>query len=841
LFRPQITSPSQELLAQSLQRVVSFHSTFLDILFDHARADKYMNRTVWLAHKCSADSNSTAAIAGAGSGSSTGAANQTAASASENANINSVAAALSQSLSLTMSQLSPANNRNKRFDEYAAQGAVAVLKWLKARQGAQDTLLSAAQCVVTLAQHLVARPVPPASAVTVVTTSALSKGVNANLAPNGVVRSLHAVFGEIVEQLCRTAMMGDLGLEGKDIVSAVVAETPLHKPLHQLWRLSESIPASLLEEVARPDGSVLHLNAPLHMLVNTILDLSKLNLELGSPGCMPGDLDSTVCAIAQLLEDLSMKNIQASKEGVLFHLKSILKCTLNSYLLVFEDPAWGAQPVILTKAGDGPGKKTATARSPFPDLFKDTLRHCTQESGLSPVLLYLQREYVLHTVSMKFVMCCKNALMYEDPLLRAAPVQCRLLRSMFEKSFLGGALGNMILYGMSFMDTTSARTVSENALDAPASNDNLFSMVEELAEIFRVVPSEKSRSAGQNSSELLSVFGCSFKAYHDLMRLLITHQQETFRVTSTKGAGAVQTLSEIARKLEIEIRQLRHCLQGLLRSGQWEVGIELANLYLEKYQKLSVAPPPRPPPPPPPAPSAQSLLMTPTRSVPKSPSNRDRAKSPGRTVVQPSTPRDAPGSPLPQHRFTYDDAGADLRPSSIRHAEEVSSSPLPPSSVNQSNAKRYEAIKSELHRVLDSLQNKINSNGDLRLFPHYYTVRFVSDTPWESGSEDAILQTALGGFQGECFQCASSAWVHRANSSTVVGAEAAVEEDTHPAVFEYWLVMKFDASAYPVCADYYEDVLSLDQQRRMSGGSGLDSDFSLLSPIAYHNIQAQVS
>jgi hypothetical protein len=170
-----------------------------------------------------------------------------------------------------------------------------------------------------------------------------------------------------------------------------------------------------------------------------------------------------------------------------------------------------------------------------------------------------------------------------------------------------------------------------------------------------------------------------------------------------------------------------------------------------------------------------------------------------------------------------------------------------------SHAKRFDTIKAELGRVLDYLQTKINSDGLLRLYSHYYAVLFVSDRPWEVITGEETLTAALSHIRTDRLQSFSASWLHahravnpaRESQDFVWDSAEPAEEDSTDAangtgLYEYWLILKFDATAYPVCADFYEDVRIQDQLRRSEGQAGSNQDLSLQSPISYHNIQAQV-
>jgi hypothetical protein len=168
------------------------------------------------------------------------------------------------------------------------------------------------------------------------------------------------------------------------------------------------------------------------------------------------------------------------------------------------------------------------------------------------------------------------------------------------------------------------------------------------------------------------------------------------------------------------------------------------------------------------------------------------------------------------------------------------------------HAKRFDTIKSELGRVLDYLQSKINSDGPLRLYSHYYAVLFVSDRPWEAIAGEETLTAALSHIRTDKLQSFSASWLHAnrtvspaRETQDFVWDDAELTEEaggpeTGTGLYEYWLVLKFDATAYPVCADFYEDVRIQDQLRRAEGQGGSNQDLSLQSPISYHNIQAQV-
>lgn len=754
-----------------------------------------------------------------------------------------------------------ANSRAKRFEEFNAAGTVAATRWISVRRTLQDALYAVSEALVAIAR-------------TADITHGAADDISRTAGDDAHAGSILCVpFGKCVAVYSRNVLMLDLGAlsDCRDIASALVTDTPLHIAMQELYQLAESIPVSLLPPSASTAAVSVEENQqnPLMLLISTIFDVVKLHSDL-KPDPYPAGLDAATCALAQLLEDITLKGIQAAKDGAMFYMKNILKAPLNSYLLVTEDPAWSAQPIITMKVlGDGKQgqqrKKPPPAPSPFRQMMIEYLRSFRPESNLQASLVFLQREYSLHMMSAKLLVCSRHALSNEDPLLRQAPAQHALLRSMFEKTLLGSALANMLLFGLRFMGTAGQNAV-DACLPPKVSSDNLLFMVSQLAEIFRSKPDASAASnalAGQNSSELLSVFGCSFKAYHDMLNLLIHRQQYAIEhpasgslTTGTVAPKQPLTSSEMSRRLELEIFQLRHCLQGLLRSGQWEVGIEVAQLYLEKYKVVSSLPfVPPPPPPPLPQQVANPLLRSspPPMPMPMSPT---RNLIPIGTAAKPQTgtPQRAPFSPQGQHQllqhFTFEDTKLSPLPQPpVTPSSAPSPAPTHTPILNPtaSIAKRIDAMKAELVRVLDTLDSRVKSNGDLRLFSHFYALRFVSDTPWEASTQDETLQRALGHIREEGFQC-TSAWMHvSAGASEEPGiATVAPVQSTASSVYEYWLLMKFDASSFPVCADFYDDILALDEQRvqdakkGIHGGGRGGSGFSLVSPIAYHNIQAQV-
>lgn len=824
LFLPQMDVTTAQALAERSELLVLYHMVFCDMLRDNARADRYLNRTVWLAHQGSTDANSGSSLFAPPTPSAAGAVSFNFPDVTAPPPPLSPQFRGAPSPSVATAVLGIASNRAKRFEEFSAAGSVAVARWIAIRRTLQDALYAICECTVAITR-----------AIDFSDTEAQSE-------QRLIASALCIPFGKCVALFCRNVLMLDLGTDSRDIVTALVAETPLHIPMQQLYRLAESVPASLLPEraAASPEDN---LENSLMLLISTIFDVVKLHTELKTDP-YPAALDSATCALAQLLEDITLKSIQTTKDGTMFHLKNILKTPLNSYLLVEEDPAWSAQPIIVMKTV-GDAKKTTKNEPlparPFRRMMIDFLRSFNADWKLQPSLAFLQREFSLHMTSSKLLICARHALANEDPLLLHSPAQYPLLRSMFEKTLLGSALSNTLIFGLRFMRSSGDAVQACQPLSD--TNDNLLFVVGQLAEIFRSKPDASTAKAGQNSSELLSVFGCSFKAYHDLLHLIIHRQQYSGELTvPTASASPALTTSEVSRRLELEIYQLRHCLQGLLRSGQWEVGVEVAQLYLEKYKIVSALPfvPPPPPPPPPqplsapartPAtPSSASPLTLPPMSPTKS------LISIGSSKNQVGTPQRAPFSPVAQQQsFTFDDH---------RGLSSAASSPVPTTNPTASIAKRIDAIKAELARVLDTLDSRIKSNGDLRLFPHFYALRFVSDTPWEASTQDETIMRALGHIREEGYQC-TSAWMH-VSATTGDGQPAPAGQLRQSSVYEYWLLMKFDASSFPVCADFYDDILALDEQRVQDAQRGVlgsdrsGSGFSLVSPIAYHNIQAQV-
>ena len=774
-------------LAFRMECVTAFHFHFFELHVESTRADKYLSRGAWASFS---NGDWTAALLP-----------------------DMMAPASTAAPGLGFSA------RAKRAEDFSAGGSEAVLKWLATRQLFCDTLYAMCACAVRVANSADER-------------SLLSSDVPAPLSA-----ALGVAFYHAVTLLCRCTQMKDLDQRGKDIIPAINVHSPLSSSLESLYRLAESMPVSLQVASQVPTTGDVLLN-PVTELINACMDVVKLDLALHpSGGVSESDRYSpAISALAQLLEDRTIRNIRSSGSDALFNIKILMRCLLSDYVLGLEDPAWSAQPIILPRrpGENRPAPKRPPPASAFPQLIaQEVLSLSSASTALPASLAHFQREYAMHLSSLKFLLCARNTLTNGDPLLSRAGMQQQLFRSMFEKTLLSSSVANMLVYGLQYMNCGGGirNDLTSAAQSVSSTSARLLSMVELLAHTFSTKPQSGSTQVGfgQSSSELLSVFGCSFKAFHDVLRMLILHHRHSHTpINSAAPAGvasATAAASEASKRLETEISQLRHCLQWMLRSGQWETGINVARVYLEKF-KAEKATPSKPvmyerePP----------CLNSPTKTLIPMGSSKDSFGSPLRSPMQ------SPFSPAARKHFTF--LNTDVPTPDSRFAESsapmrlLSSSPGKPLPVT-SHTKRHETIKSELSRVLDTMQSRINSDGDLRLFSQYYAVLFVSDRPWEALSGDETLSAALKHIRTDRLENFSASWLHvRQASSDATSALTGL--------FEYWVVMKFDSTSYPVCADFYDDILAQEAQRRAEGDRLVSGDLSLQSPISYHNIQAQV-
>jgi hypothetical protein len=1062
-----------------IQRMTVCHKVYFSIALDNAHTDKHLTRSVWLAHSRAVETEAALAEAGlaaaaptAGTGAGTGGG---AGAASEAGS----AIPTTYSAAMAAAALASQNLRNKKLEEFSAAGSIAVKKWLRFRNLLQDTVHAACECMVSFAHSLTI-----AAASASVATAAADEVRNAQ-----VLGELQAVFGQAVVLLCSTSLTKDIegGDFDKEIIAAITAEAPLQGPLNKLFRLAQKIPPLLnvnIELTAAPSASgpagapsVISLGTPQSLLIQSCLELVKLSMELKGTNA---PIDSTVNAFAQLLEDMTMKRIQTAKEGSLLHLRAVMKCPLNLYLLVAEDPSWTLQmqPIVLARppaslpAGASGAAGVPTASAPgvglsragssgllgassssssssvgglpaggmaintngssggsdqqqqydhnkyiFPTMVTNALMHCTTEKHKHSALIHLQREFAVHLTSLKLLICAKCGTV-DDSLSREVPKQYLPLRRMFERSILSSSVCNMILHGLQFMNCSFREQhflkqqqllqqenqhihIAEEydptwngALSVTATNENLHIMVDQVASLFgssgnnHYIQSPTTKDGGTSThrdnsnaqqglqqqqddaavTDLLRVFGTSFKASHDLLRLIVNsnsnsqnyllqqHQQQL----RAKAGGNVKSISatmldpiaDATGRMEHEIRQVRHCLQGMLLSGHWEIGLEIAHMYLKKFESLisigksnynfsggdaaSPAPAPAPSSVQVPASSAgmlgaiggnngqllKSALMavgSPVRGRGDSAAamGMSMGMSTGAAGSGPTTPiatgtstssglkgfgAHSPSpmkSPLGAGRkhFSFEDIGSgspSLSPSPSPalsatgynvNSRYIGSPPAGASagagagagagaaggviSNAASTAKRHATLYAELNRVVDLLQTKINHNGELRLHSTFYAVRFVSDRPWEANAHDSALERILSHIRTEQHTFSAAFWVEGRgpenhvsfaagggpaagggnkkeagggnNNSTSSSSSSTYKGSVAPTIapptemFEYWLVMQFDASSYPVCADFYDEILS-----NNSSSPHSESQFSLVSPIAYHNIQAQV-
>lgn len=860
-------------MAHRMHLAVAYHAAFYEVLLTSARSDRYINRAAWLAY---------AAAGPAGRDSSP---RKPAFGSASSAPQGATGTSLGGSALATAFLSGP---RNRRFEDFTAAGSLAVGRWLTARAGLADTLHGMCVCAVHLARQYD------------------EHRVQAETDPGPLSEPLRVAFAHAVVLLCRSALMVDVGSQAREMQCAIISHAPLHVSLQQLFRLAESIPVSLQRSAAAGASYGTYesgegaLPDPLGTLLTTMLEAVNFELSLSSTAAVHPRLPAansgspTISALAQLLDHLTIANIHHSREDALFSIKLLLRGRICEYLPVREDPALSAQPVIKFRS---PGEvreappRRALPESAFPRAVADTV--LTAQTALwsaAGLFEHFQREYAMHLIAVKLLLCSRHTIVNGDNQLHGAPQRHLLLRNMFEKCFFSASVANMLAYGVQYGNCTDANSSGDsvnNATDGKGYTecaqsvvttcDHLLAMVDTLSHVFNPDVDGHSTGGSASSSELLSVFGCSFKAHHDILRLLLHVYRNAAlplaltapsggdalastpvqAMTPTKqpsasvgGAGmsaAQSTLSEASKRLETEILHLRHCLQWLLRSGQWEIGLELATVYQEKFKLAAIV-----------ARKEEAILGLGGASQTLAPTQGIASMvTPTRTAVTISTPKDGfQGSPMRAPFSPQASASSRLSPAfnfNLTETPRQSRSPgadrripLPaglgsPSGVAHtaaSHAKRYDTMKSELSRVIDTMQSRIHSDDALRLHPHYYAVLFVSDRPWEEHTGNDMLTAALKHIDTDRLRNFSASWLHSRNAESDEGT--ANDAAGHTGLYEYWLVLKFDATSYPICADFYDDILFQDQMRRSEGQPGLDADLSLLSPISYHNIQAQV-
>jgi hypothetical protein len=832
----QVDSALLEAIAHRMQSAVAYHTVFFELEYARANWDRRINRSAWLAYRVVAPqfSSGTAPSMTVKSG------------------------------AMPSPGPSPSSDaRNRTFEDLTSAGTAAVGRWVSTRAALCDTLHAMCVCGVKMVQSYDRR----------------SAHADTEFAP--VPESFKTVFARAVVLLCRSALMVDVGADGSDVQRAITMHTPLHATLQRLYRLAESVPVSLQHSA---EAVTYGLPNPLTTLITAMLDLVRLDLQLGfsAGGAQAPNSGSTaISALAQLLEHQTIASIHRDRNDALFGIKVLLRGLISDYLLVIEDPALSAQPVIKFRTpGETPKARVAPAIpvSTFAhDVMQAVLSVQSAQWQAAGLFTHFQREYAMHLTAVKLLLCSQHTITNGDAQLQGAPHQHLLLRSMFEKCTFSASVANMVTYGLQYMNCTvigadaagvaSGTGYTDCAQSVVTTCDHLLGMVDTLSHTFNPMPEGQNTGGGASASELMSVFGCSFKAHHDLLRLLLhcyrnsalplalnadgsvfvstdVTKHATVTAAPVPGPATQSALSEASKRLETEILQLRHCLQWLLRSGQWETGLEIATTYLDRYKQASLA-----------AKRAEAASAQAQQAVLTPGPNS--VVTPTKAVVSVSTPKrdNFSGSPMrtpfsPQASqqtlaFSFDawQSSPDRRALTPKGASGGLVSPSGVASTAESHVKRYETLKLELARVIDTMQSRINSDDVLRQFPQYYALMFVSDRPWEAHTGDDMLTAALRHIDTDRLRNFSASWLHSrsANSprNTASGADGDNQSDS-TGLYEYWLVLKFDATSYPICADFYDDLLFEDQQRRSAGESGVGADLSLLSPISYHNLQAQV-
>lgn len=424
-------------------------------------------------------------------------------------------------------------------------------------------------------------------------------------------------------------------------------------------------------------------------------------------------------------------------------------------------------------------------------FIQELLHRMVAQGDAYPRIAALSLAYAMHLTAISLYASSKQLLLSVQQGPSIVP-STNAVRVEMATIMCSAALSHQIVYSYSAL-------VQQHSL---VTARHLTGLIDELAGMFRKYQiswqTQSMHGPTDNkpaSSCVLMHMGFAHRAYQSVMRLLLHRIVAEASVAGppspSSGDAAAAAAGHQTMVAEAELQHLRSCLQTMLLSGHWEVGKQLANAYLDRYRSLN------------------------NESAPPSP-------SPSLAVGGTSSPP--------------------VRPPTVAAGISNSGSPTAASFHHSSNPpSRQAALKAELTRMMDEFQSKINHDGSLRLPGQYYALRLVSHQPWQHVISEQSLRVLRDLPHLQCdLQCLEHPYSFAMPSSsyqtTATGGGVVV-------VYQYWIILHFDATSYTSCAEHYNNISKQEERRLSNDFSGVGSTQwqDLSSPIAYHSIQRQLS
>jgi hypothetical protein len=425
-------------------------------------------------------------------------------------------------------------------------------------------------------------------------------------------------------------------------------------------------------------------------------------------------------------------------------------------------------------------------------FIQELLHRMVAHGDAYPRIAAFSLAYSMHLTAISLYASSKQLVLSVQQQGSSIVPSTNAVRVEMANIMCSAALSHQIMYSYSAL-------VQRHSL---ATARHLTGLIDELTEMFRKyqiswqtqsmhVPTDKPVS-----SCVLMHMGFAHRAYQSVMRLLLHRIVAEASVagppsSSSGGIAAAVAVGHQTRVAEAELQHLRSCLQTMLLSGHWEVGKQLASAYLDRYRSLNNdSAPPSPSP---------SLAVGGTSSSP-------------------------------------------VRPPTVTAGISNSGSPTAASFHHSSHPlSRQAALKAELTRMMDEFQSKINHDGSLRLPGQYYALRLVSHQPWQHVISEQAVRVLRGLPHLQCdLQLLEQPYSFSMPSSSY---QTTATDGGGGVVYQYWMILHFDATSYTSCAEHYDNISKQEERRLSNDFSGVDSTQwqDLSSPIAYHSIQRQLS
>lgn len=409
------------------------------------------------------------------------------------------------------------------------------------------------------------------------------------------------------------------------------------------------------------------------------------------------------------------------------------------------------------------------------------------------------------------------------------------------KLLLSASLSNLLLFNYCYLTTDNSSDVVNGSKRKELLISRSGALLDELRSIICMennmfelgsyvhgdieYASDKKEEAAKLLEKLLRKLGYSFKFGHAIFRLILqtllhSNQVATNSIGNPYLSPTVESsqfgspnsgLGSPARTKEPIIQAMRDILAQLLISGNWEKGIYFTNLFIKRFQRdnnhVSFA--------------ANNIGSTINTYMFDSPTNKSTSN------------------------FGY-------------------------MNNNFAEKERFDSITSEFSRIKDLFEEKLKSDGLLRLFPNYYVLRIISSKPFgelnnscPTGIDNTTTSTINDGndLQDYITSKFSALLGDISIERYAFVAKTADESDLHLSQsdtspsnsncgYEYWLLLKFDMTANASCINFYEEYLmskklAIEKLRFVGDRSSNEQDSkptteTLLSPVSYHIVLSEV-